>query len=427
MEGKTVYKNVAVLDASRSKAEMCDVVTEGARIKSVLPAGSVTTGCAYEGRGNTALIPGLVNAHCHAPMTLLRGLGEELPLMDWLKTRIWPIENKMTRDEMTIGARLAMLEMLTCGVTCFAELYFDIEDLPQAVIDCGMRIGLSRGLQKGTDRDRLGENIKLAEKWNGADEHVRIQFGPHAVYTVTRPYIEEIVEAANSFGAGIQMHWLETKGEWSLCDCKDTMSPEEYLEKTGLSSVKHLVLAHGVWIDDKALDFYAKDNITIVHNPSSNMKLGSGTARVPEFLSHGVSVALGTDGAASNNRQDVWDEMRLAALLHKGVTGDPSVVRSSDVLKMATVNGARALGFEKVGLIREGWAADMALIDLDRPQYVGWNCENLGGYLVYAGSSADVKAAVAAGRMLYNNGEFLTLDREKILADAREARKILTK
>ena len=420
------YKNVAVWDAEHSAAEMCDVQTEHGRFVSIRPAGSITSGCAYECRGKMAMLPGFVNAHGHAPMTLLRGLGEEMPLMDWLEKRMWPIENKMGKAQMALGTRLAMLEMLSTGTTCYAEQYFGLDDVPQAVLDAGMRAGLSRGLTNGKDQDRLSQNIELFKNWHGAGGLINVQFGPHALYTVDFGYLSKVAATAKEYGAGIQMHWLETEGEWSLCDLHDKMKPEEYLEKSGLLGVSHLTLAHGVWIDEGAMDFYAKDNITIAHCPKSNLKLGSGVANVPALLRHGVSLALGTDGAASNNRLDMWDEMRFAALLQKGLRNDPTQMASCDVLRMATLNGARALGFDRVGLIKEGWAADFMLVDLDQPQYVGWDCGSLSAYLVYAGSSSDVRESVVAGEPLYQDGEFTTLDRSRIISEAAAERNKLT-
>ena len=180
------------------------------------------------------------------------------------------------------------------------------------------------------------------------------------------------------------------------------------------------------YIKKENIDFYAKDNITLVHNPKSNLKLASGFAPISGFLKSGVSVALGTDGAASNNRLDMWDEMRSAALIHKCTTSDPTVMTSSEVFNMATAAGARALGFEKTGLIKEGFTADIMLVDLDKPNYVGWDLDNLPGYIVYAGSSADVAATIVAGTTLYENGIFSTIDRDKVISEAQEARKYLT-
>ena len=176
----------------------------------------------------------------------------------------------------------------------------------------------------------------------------------------------------------------------------------------------------------EASAFYARDNVTFAHNPKSNLKLGSGVAPLPAFLKAGVRVALGTDGAASNNRLDIWDELRFAALTQKGIVKDPTLVASVEAFRMATVNGAIGLGFRDVGLIREGYRADMILIDLDRPHYVGWDSENLPGFLVYAGSSSDVRGTVVAGKMLYKDGDFVFTDRERIITEATEARRKLT-
>ena len=238
--------------------------------------------------------------------------------------------------------------------------------------------------------------------------------------------METIADAAMENDLGVQLHWLETSSEWDISGLSGKITPEEYLVKTGMTKVRSLILAHCVWIDQANLNFYAKDNITVVHNPKSNLKLGSGTAAVAEMLSKGVSVAIGTDGAASNNRLDIWDELRFAALLQKGINSNPTLLSSVEALKMATITGARALGFSNTGLIREGYNADMILIDLDQPHYIGWDCENLPGYIVYAGSSKDIKATVVAGEMLYDCGEFTTIDKRAALAAGREARKKLT-
>ena len=189
--------------------------------------------------------------------------------------------------------------------------------------------------------------------------------------------------------------------------------------------VPNLLLAHCVWVGKGSAPFYARDNVTFAHNPKSNLKLGSGIAPIPDFLNAGVRIALGTDGAASNNRLDIWDELRCAALIHKGAAKDPTLVTAVEVLRMATVNGAKALGFKDTGLIKEGYRADMVLVDLDRPHYVGWDNGNLPGFLVYAGSSSDVKATVVAGKMLYNNGSFTDTDKDRVIAEAEAAQRKL--
>lgn len=423
-----LYKNVVVWDAESENARLCDVRTEGAEFAAVAQAGTLEGEAAFDGRGTTALLPGFVNAHGHAAMTLLRGLGEELALMDWLQKKIWPVENKLDGDMIYMGTQLALMEMLSTGTTCFADMYFFMDRVAEAALDGGMRAGLSRGVvpDENGGRGRLDENLKLARDYGGAKGLINVQLGPHAPYTVPAAFMTEIAAAAKENGLGVQLHWLETKNDWPLSDGSKTMDPEEYLEKTGLTEAKHLLLAHCVWMEKEKFQFYARPNITVAHNPKSNWKLGSGTAPVCAMAAAGIAVALGTDGASSNNRLDMWDEMRFAALAQKGANLDPTLLPARDALRMATVAGARALGFEKTGLVREGWTADFMLVDLDRPHYVGWDLENLPGCLVYAGSSADVAATVVAGETLYENGNFARLDKEKITAEANAARKRLT-
>lgn len=419
---KRGYRDVVVWDAERSSAERCDILVEGDKISSILPVGTLKPGYAYEGKGNTALLPGFVNAHGHTAMTLLRGLGEELPLMEWLQKRIWPVENNLDGNLVKTGTTLGIMEMLSTGTTCFADMYFFMDSVAEAALETGMRCGLSRGIVGDSDGSKLRENLKFARDFNGKDGLINVQLGPHAPYTVPFELMKQIAEEAKESGLGVQLHWLEAASEWSISGFEGKMTPEQYLSDTGMIDVPNLLLAHCVWVNKESAEFYAKDNVTIAHNPKSNLKLGSGTAPVPAFLKAGASVALGTDGAASNNRLDIWDELRFAALIHKGVNNDPTLISSSEVLKMATVNGARALGFNDTGLIKEGYKADMVLIDLDKPHYVGWDLENLAGYLVYAGSSSDVKATVVAGKMLYKDGLFTGIDKDQVIAESKAAR-----
>ncbi|MBQ3450481.1 MAG: amidohydrolase family protein, partial [Synergistaceae bacterium] len=198
----------------------------------------------------------------------------------------------------------------------------------------------------------------------------------------------------------------------------------KYLNESGLLTVPYLALAHAVWLDP-AINL--PENITLVHNPSSNLKLGSGIMPLDKWLERDVPVAIGTDGASSNNRLDMWEEMRTATLLHKGVNMNPVIVPAVDALRMATYEGARAFGFSQKGMIREGWVADLVLVNLDKPNYIGVNEENLAAYLVYAGSSADVTGTMINGRWAYRNGEYPALDREEIMTKAREAREAITR
>jgi 5-methylthioadenosine/S-adenosylhomocysteine deaminase len=419
-------RNALIWDAGRDRAEYGDIVIKDGYISSVTAPKAAEGPILYDCKGRCLVLPGLVNAHTHVSMTLLRGLGEELPLMEWLQKKIFPVEDRLTAQNIRSGADLAIMEMLAAGVTCFADMYYFMDEVAMSVLESGIRAALSRGLT-GDDPGKLAENLALAETYNGREGRIIVQLGPHAPYTVPRHALERIAAAARDQNLGIHFHWLETKGEFDSFKSEYGMEPEDYLEQTGLLGVKELILAHCVWHPANRLSAFARDNVTFVHSPKSNMKLGSGYAPVKEFISEGVRVALGTDGAASNNRLDMWDEMRFAALVHKGYHLDPTVAGAREILKMATVNGSRGTGFRDVGFIEAGHRADMVIVDMDNPRYVGCDPGNVPEFVVYAGSSRDVRATIVDGKVLYRDGEFETLDSEKILAAASRDRENLTR
>ena len=421
----TLFKDVYIADGSREKAERVHLLVSKGRIAEIIDAGKTPPSAdkIISGRGKMAVIPGFVNAHTHAAMTLLRGLGEEAPLMEWLQNKIWPVEDKLTPDYIYWGTLSAMLEMLSAGTTCFADMYFEMDRVAEAVLGAGMRAALCRGItagEPGKIERSLQNNLALAEKYHGREGLITIQIGPHAPYTVPIESMRNIAEAAKSHGLGVHFHFLETKGE------RDNLGvdPMKYLQDSGLIDVPYLTLAHAVYLDPES---ELPGNVALVHCPCSNLKLGSGIMPLPAWLECGFPVALGTDGASSNNQLDMWGEMRTAALLHKGANLNPVCVTALDVLRMATYEGARAFGFSQKGMIREGWFADLVLVNLDKPHYIGVNEENLAAYLVYAGSSADVAGTMVNGKWLYRNGEYPTLDREEIVQKAREAREAITR
>lgn len=430
----TLFKDVLILDGAMEKAVRGHILVSKGRIDSILSADQTPPAAdkIVSGHGRMAVIPGFVNAHTHAAMTLVRGLGEEAPLMEWLQKKVWPVEAKLTADHIYWGTLSAMLEMLAGGTTCFADMYFEMERVAEAAFGAGMRAALCRGIMADSNDpgkvDRsLQNNLELAERWHGREGLITVQLGPHAPYTVPLNDMKKITEAAIDRGLGIHLHFLET--EWELSYLKDELkaTPESYLKDTGLVNAPYVVLAHAVWLDPKLADTMSLSNMTLVHNPCSNLKLGSGVMPLNDWLERDVPIALGTDGASSNNRLDMWEEMRTAALLHKGVNKDPLRVTALEALRMATYEGARAFGFTQKGMIREGWMADLVLVDLDQPHYIGVDEENLATYIVYAGSSADVRGTMVNGKWLYRNGDYPTLDREEIVQRAREAREAITK
>ena len=421
----TLFKDVLILDGSRTKAQRVHMLVSKGRIAEILDVNKTPPGAdkIISGHGKMAVLPGFVNAHTHAAMILLRGLGEEAPLMEWLQNKIWPVEEKLTPDYIYWGTLSAMLEMLETGTTCFADMYFEMDRVADAALGAGMRAALCRGITAGAPgkiERSLHENLDLAEKYHGREGLITIQLGPHAPYTVPLDSMKNISQAAKTQGLGVHFHFLETKGELDNLG----MSPEKYLEESGLLEVPYLNLAHSVWLDPKIN--LESENITLIHNPCSNLKLGSGIMPLASWLERDFPVALGTDGASSNNRLDMWEEMRTTALLHKGVNQDPVCVPAVDALRMATYEGARVFGFTQKGMIREGWCADLVLVNLDKPHYIGVNEENLAAYIVYAGSSGDIAGTMINGKWLYKNGEYPTLDKDEILQKACEARTAIT-
>ena len=422
----TLFKDVLILDGSRTKAERVHMLISKGRIAEIIDSSQTPPSAdkIISGHGKMAVLPGFVNAHTHAAMILLRGLGEESPLMEWLQKKIWPVEEKLTPEYIYWGTLSAMLEMLETGTTCFADMYFEMDRVAEAALSAGMRAALCRGItagEPGKIERSLENSLELAENYHGREGLITIQLGPHAPYTVPLESMKIISDSAKSRGLGVHFHFLETRGELENLG----MTPEKYLNESGLIDVPYLALAHAVYLDPEInLD---SNNITLIHNPCSNLKLGSGVMPLAKWLDKDFPVALGTDGASSNNRLDMWEEMRTTALLHKGVNCDPLCVPAVDVLRMATYEGARACGFSQKGMIREGWCADLVLVNLDKPHYIGVNTENLAAYIVYAGSSADVAGTMINGKWLYKNGEFPTLDREEILQKARDAREAITK
>jgi len=418
----TLFKNFLAVDGEMTEGRYCSLRVEDGRITAIadklaaLPGDEVV-----DGECRMALIPGFVNAHTHAAMSLLRGIGEEAPLMEWLQKKIWPAEANLTREHIYWGTMAALLEMAACGTTAFADMYFEMDAVVEASLEAGIRCAACRGIVGG-ERGKFEEGLRLAETWKAHGDMVTVQLGPHAPYTVPLPLMQEICATAAERGMGVHFHFLET--EWELSYLRDElkMTPKEYLESSGILGAPFGILAHCVWLDAETAGAVDFSRMAIAHNPNSNLKLGSGVMDLTGLGAKTKKIALGTDGAASNNRLDIWGEMRCAALLHKGIRRDPMALSAGDALRMATYEGASALGFKKKGLLKEGWAADLVLVDLDQPHYIGIGTENAAPFLVYAGSSADVYATMVNGVWVYRDRVFPGMDSEKILAKAREMR-----
>lgn len=375
------------------------------------------------------LMPGLVNAHTHIPMTLLRSYADDMALHTWLYEHIFIVEAKLTPEDVYWGSQLALLEMIAGGTTCFADMYYFIDKIAEATAKSGLRGLLARGLVNGavledySEDDRLNEAVSVFNEWHGAmDGRIRIALAPHAVYTCSPQYIKAIRDTAEKLNTFIHVHVDETVKEHNDCLQQYGKTPAKHLYDIGLFDLP-TIAAHCVHVTDRDMNLMKEKNVTFVHNPGSNLKLASGVAPVPDALNKGVNVALGTDGASSNNNLNMWEEMNMASLIHKGARLDPTAVNAAEAFKMATVNGAEALGFSKTGQIREGFKADMIVVDATKPYY--YPRHKLISNIAYAAQASDVETVFVDGKVLYHKGEYKTLDREKILYNVEKTCKRL--
>ena len=399
-----------------------DVVIEGRRYMAVVEEGGVEGDFdrVIEGEGRL-LIPGLVNAHTHLAMTLFRGLADDLPLMRWLEEKIWPAERKLTPEDVYWFSLLGLAEMIRAGTTAFADMYFFMEEVGEAVEEAGLRALLSYGIIAPTP-DKVEPELKKAERfareWDGqADGRIRTAFSPHAPYTCGPEVWKQATALARELKVPIHTHLAETKEEVDRFVAEHGKSPALWLEELGVFAAPVLA-AHCVHLSEKDMEILAAHGVTAVHCPSSNAKLACGIAPVAELLSAGVNVALGTDGAGSAGDLDMLEEMRWAALLGKLRAGDPEAVPAPQALSLATWRGAQALGqIKEWGTIDEGKRADGVLISLSAVHLQPGHCPL--SDLVYAAHSADVVGVFVDGNLLLYEDEILTIDEERVIAECR--------
>lgn len=370
-----------------------------------------------DGKGKLATA-GMVNTHGHVSMTLLRSYADDMELMDWLQNKIWPIEDKMNAQDIYWGAMLGIAEMLKGGTTCFADMYAFMENVARACAETGIRANLCRGLiGVAPDKDvKLAENNVLAANWQGYDNgRIRISYGPHAPYTCPVDYLEKVIKAAADHKAEIQMHLCETKFEVDTCMKEHGLTPIQLMDKLGMFDLG-TIAAHCVHLTDNDMEIMAAKKVRVAHNPQSNLKLASGIAPVAQMLEKGICVGIGTDGASSNNNLDMLEECRAAAMLHKATNFDPLAVSAQKAWEMATVDGAKTLGFDNLGLLEAGQLADIVLWDMHKPYWYPRN--NKLSLLVYAASANDADTVIVAGKKVVAGGKLLTFDEEKIYAQA---------
>jgi 5-methylthioadenosine/S-adenosylhomocysteine deaminase len=316
---------------------------------------------------NKVVMPGLINAHTHAAMTLLRGISDNKELEAWLEEDIFPAENKMGPEEVYIGSLLGCVEMLESGTTTFNDMYAEMDEVGRAVDRIGIRAVLGRGLMDmdGNRDERMDEALELIERF---EDHERIEtnIAPHSIYTASEQLLKESKEASEILEKNLHIHVSETEKENEDSMAENDLTPVQYLDSLGLVT-GDLIAAHCVHLEEEDKKILAENEANIVHNSSANLKLGSGIADIPDLIDRDINVALGTDGVASNNNLNLFDEIKLASILHK--RDSPEDINEQEILDMTTINGAKALGLEdEIGSIEIGKKADLITIDLDNPE-----------------------------------------------------------
>ena len=419
---------VVTVDGSRNIYSPGAVAIDGDTIVAAGPAADIAArfvGADRIDATGSVVIPGLINAHTHAPMVMYRGLADDLRLQDWLEKYIFPAEAKtVSRELVRVGTRLAALEMIQSGTTAFADMYYFEEEIARATKAAGLRAVLGQTVIQFPvpDAKTPQEGLARAEvfiKEFVNDALIVPAVAPHAAYSLAADTLRASRTLASKYGVPVLIHVAETEEE--VKNSRTThggLSPVAYLQSIDFLGPRTLA-NHGVWVDKADMDILKSRNVAVSHNPESNMKLASGIAPVPEYLAAGVTVALGTDGAASNNDLDMFEAMRFAALLHKVKTRDPQAVPASAALEMATINGARALGLEsRIGSIESGKRADLVVVSMQgarqTPMY------DPVSHLVYACRGDDVRTVMVNGRVLMRDRKMLTLDQAQVLADARK-------
>ena len=414
-----------LMDEKNTVLEGAFVAVEGDKISYVgtdRPQGTFDEVIDAAGK---VLMPGLVNAHTHVPMTLMRGYGDGNNLQDWLNKFIFPVEDKWDGRAIRSAAALGLAEMIMSGTTCLADMYMFCDEICQEVAAAGINANIARGVTAFDPAADFStwtscvETRELVDKWHGYNNgQIRIDACLHGEYTsFLAPQIwDSVAQYAREKDLGMHIHISETKTEHEECVSRWGMTPVQVMEKHGLWDVR-AIAAHCVWTTPDDWAIMAEHGVSAVHNPCSNLKLGSGIAPVIGLRKAGVNVALGTDGVSSNNTTDLFEDMKIAAMLQNGVQQDPLALLPSDALRMATVNGAKALG-RNTGRIAVGCDADLILVDFSHINLMPRH--DVISNLVYAAHGCDVAMNMCRGKVIYRDGAFLTIDIDRVRREVEE-------
>ncbi|MCL4426135.1 MAG: amidohydrolase [Firmicutes bacterium] len=396
-----------------------DLAVEDGLIKALFPVGDALPRWQPDETIDATgllVLPGFSNTHSHAAMTILRGMADDFPLKEWLEAKIWPAETRLSREDVYWGALLGLAEMIRSGITSLADMYFYAEEVARAVEEAGVRALLARGLFSRAWEASLNEGLDLHQRWQGrGNGRISVALAPHAPYTCSPPHLKEVRQLAGQLGVPIHIHLAETRREVEESRKNHGLTPVEFLERLGLFEVPVLA-AHCVHLSPSDVELIARRQVQVSHNPVSNAKLGSGIAPLPALLHSGARVALGTDGAASSNRLDMFGTMRQAGFLQKAANEDPTFPDAYQLLRLATQGGSQL--FPGSGQITPGANADLILIDPDRPHLTpSWDVYSS---LVYSTQPQDVRTVIIGGRTVMKDWELLTIDEAAVIREVRK-------
>jgi len=425
---------IVTMDSARQVIDDGGIAVRAGRIVAIGSRAQIEARYTSRQRVNATgklITPGLINGHTHIPMVLFRGLADDLDLQEWLTKYIFPAEAKnVTEDFVRVGTRLGLAEMIRGGTTTYCDMYYFEDAIAEETSKAGVRGVLGETVidfpvaDNKTNAEAMTYVEKFVSRWKGNDLIVPA-IAPHAPYTVSEDHLKAVRAFSDRTGAAIVTHVSETKRELDDSIKAKGASPVAYLERIGFLS-ERVIAAHMVWPQGSDIEILKKRRVGVVHNPQSNMKLASGVAPVPKMMEQGVLLGLGTDGAASNNDLNMWEEMDTVAKLHKVFSGDPKVISAQQAFELATIRGAQALHLEKeIGSLEAGKRADLLLIERDSLNQIP--LYNIYSDLVYATKASDVEGVIINGRVVMQNRRLLTLDEVSIKRDARTYRERIIK
>ncbi len=416
---KTLIKGAAILTMRSEEPFIGDILIDGDRIADIQPVISTQADKVINGQGMAAM-PGLINAHQHTPMSLLRAFSDDLKLMEWLDKKMLPAEAQMTPEDIYWGAKLAMAEMIKSGTTAFADMYIHMNEIAAAVEETGMRASLTRGLVflENDGGRRVTEALDLIQRWSGkAEGRITTMLGPHSPYTVPPQPFRELIALAEQENIPLHTHLAETKEEVVKIRETYNQTPAEYLFHLGMFEKAHVLLAHSVHLNRRDIGYLKGMRGGVSHNPVSNLKLGCGIAPVNDMIEQGITIGLGTDGAGSATTLDMFEEIRAASWLQKLDYGDPTKLPAFDALRMATTGSAALLNIaHETGTLEAGKKADIILIHLKKPHLQP--VHNLLSLLAYSANGSDVDTTIINGKIVMQGRQLLTIDEDELMKQA---------